>query len=203
MKKISERLTIPELIIYVAKFMFERELTDIAGGNISAVDGDTVYMTPTLAGNQWHWDIGADDVVVGSLSNIDEMKKDPRFSREGLSHLAIYKAYPFVGAVIHAHPKYILPFTANNTPIPPVLNSSKNFGTLQYHAEAPAYSQEQADLIVDMLKENQEQMKTKAAAVLMPRHGVILGSPDLITALDCLQRMNTNAFSVLAQKWIS
>ena len=202
MKKISERLTIPELIIYVAKFMFERELTDIAGGNISAVDGDTVYMTPTLAGNQWHWDFGADDVVVGSLSNIDEMKKDPRFSREGLSHLAIYKAYPFVGAVIHAHPKYMLPFTANNTPIPPVLNSSMSFGTLEYHAEAPAYSQEQADLIVGMLKGKEENMKSKAAGVLMPRHGVILASPDLITALDCLQRMNTNAFSVMAQKWI-
>jgi L-fuculose-phosphate aldolase len=202
MKKISERLTIPELIIYVAKFMFERELTDIAGGNISAVDGDKVYMTPTLAGNQWHWDIDASDVVVGSLSNVDDMKKNPRFSREGLSHLAIYKAYPFVGAVIHAHPKYILPFTANSTPIPPVLNSSKSFGTLEYHAEAPAYSQEQADLIVGMLKGKEENMKSKAAGVLMPRHGVILASPDLITALDCLQRMNTNAFSVMAQKWI-
>ncbi len=202
MKPISERLTIPELIIYVAKFLFDRDLTDIAGGNISARDGDTIYMTPTLAGNQWHWDFDTDDVVVGSLSKIDEMKKHPRFSREGLSHLAIYQAYPFVGAVIHAHPKYILPFTAQSKPIPPVLNSSKGFGTLQYHNEAPAYSQEQADSIVGVLKGQEDRMKTKAAAVLMPRHGVILASPDLITCLDCLQRMNTNAFAVMAQKWI-
>ena len=83
-----------------------------------------------------------------------------------------------------------------------MLNSSKSFGTLEYHGEAPAYSQEQADLIVGMLKGKEENMKTKAAGVLMPRHGVILASPDLITALDCLQRMNTNAFSVMAQKWI-
>ncbi len=202
MKPIIERMTIPELIIYVAKFMFERELTDIAGGNITVKDGDTIYMTPTLAGNAYHWDFGVEDVVVGTLSKAEEMKKHPRFSREGLSHLAIYQAYPFVGAVIHAHPKYILPFTAISKPIPPILNSSKSFGTLQYHPEAPAYSQEQADFIVELLKGKEDQMKKKAAAVLMPRHGVILASPDLITALDCLQRMNTNAFAVMAQKWI-
>ncbi len=202
MKPLNERMTIPELIIYVAKFMFDRELTDIVGGNITVKDGDTIYMTPTLAGFAYHWNLGVEDVVVGSLSKAEEMKKHPRFSREGLSHLAIYQAYPFVGAVIHAHPKYVLPFTACSKPIPPILNSSKPFGTLQYHPEAPAYSQEQAESIVELLKGKEEQMKKKAAAVLMPRHGVILASPDLITAVDCLQRMNTNAFAVMAQKWI-
>jgi L-fuculose-phosphate aldolase len=159
-------------------------------------------MTPTLAGNQFHWDVGMEDIVVGSFSKLEEMKKHPRFSREGLSHLAIYQAFPFVNAVIHAHPKYILPFTVESTPIPPLLNSSKSFGTLQYHPEAPAYSQDQADKIVNVLKGQEEQMKKKAAAVLMPRHGIILASGDLITGLDCLQRMNTNAFAVMAQKWI-
>ena len=35
MKSIAERMTIPQLIVYVSKFMFENDLTDIAGGNIS------------------------------------------------------------------------------------------------------------------------------------------------------------------------
>lgn len=202
MKPINERMTIPEMIIYTAKFMFERELTDIAGGNISVRNGDTVYMTPTLAGNMWHWDIGADDVVVGSMSKLDELKKHPRFTREGLSHLSILEAFPFVGAVIHAHPKYILPFVAHSKPLPAILNASMKFGDLKYHKEAPAYSQEQADYIVDALKGQEERMKSKVAAVLMPRHGIIVAGGDIITALDCLQRINTNAFSVLAQKWI-
>jgi L-fuculose-phosphate aldolase len=76
------------------------------------------------------------------------------------------------------------------------------FGDLKYHKEAPAYSQEQADYIVDALKGQEERMKSKVAAVLMPRHGIIVAGGDIITALDCLQRINTNAFSVLAQKWI-
>ena len=202
MKAISERLTIPELIIYTAKFMFERDITDIAGGNISVRDGDTVYMTPTLAGNKFHWNIDTDDVVVGSMSKIDDLYKHPRFTREGFSHLSIYQAFPYVNAVIHAHPKYILPFVAKSKTIPWILNASKSFGDLQYHVEADQYSQDQANKIVEVLKGQEERMKKKAAGVLMPRHGVIVASCDLMTALDCVQRMNTNAYAVLAQKWL-
>lgn len=203
MKPIIERMSLPELIIYVSKFMFERDLIDLAGGNTSAKDGDIIYMTPTLAGNAFHWDLGVEDLVTGSLAKVDELICHPKFSREGLTHLAIYKTYPFVNAIIHAHPFYILPFTAASKPIPPVLNASKVFGTLQYHGEAPAYSQKQADLIVEMLDDKQEVMQKKAAAVLMPRHGIIVAGCDLITVLDCLQRMHTNAFAVLAQKWLA
>jgi len=203
MEKISERMTIQEQIIYTAAFMFEREITDISGGNVSVRDGDTVYMTPTLAGNQYHWHIDAVDIVIGNLSKLEELKSHPRFTREGLSHLAIYKAFPFVNAVIHAHPKYVLPFTAFSKPIPAILNSAKRFGDMQYHAEAPSYSQEQADGIVKVLIGQEDLMKEKAAGVLMPRHGLIAAGGDLMTVLDCVQRMNTNAFSVLAQQWIA
>jgi len=202
MKPIKERLSIPELIIYVAKYIFEREITDIAGGNISVKENDTIYMTPTLAGNQFHWDIGTEDIVMGSIKEIELLKKHPRFTREGFSHLAIYQAFPFVGAVVHAHPKYINPFVAQSKPIPPLLNSSKHFGTLRYHEEAESYSQDQAEKIVKILTDQVDRMKVKAAGVLMPRHGVIVASGDLMTALDCVERMNNNAFTVLAQKWI-
>lgn len=202
MKPIKERLSIPELIIYVAKYIFEREITDIAGGNISVKENGTIYMTPTLAGNQFHWNIGTEDIVVGSMNEIELLKKHPGFTREGFSHLAIYQAFPFIGAVVHAHPKYINPFVAQSKPIPPLLNSSKHFGTLQYHEEAEPYSQDQAEKIVKVLTDQVDRMKVKAAGVLMPRHGVIVASGDLMTALDCVERMNNNAFTVLAQDWI-
>jgi len=159
-------------------------------------------MTPTLAGNQYHWDIDPVDIVTGRLSEVEALKVHPRFTREGLSHLSIYQAFPFVNAVIHAHPKYILPFTAQPTPIPAILNAAKRFGDLKYHKEAPSYSQEQADGIVEVLSGQEERMEIKAAGVLMPRHGVIAAGGDLLTVLDCVQRMNRNAYAVLAQKWI-
>ena len=203
MEKISTRMTIPEQIVYTGKFMFERDLTDIAGGNISVHDGDKIYMTPTLAGNQYHWNIGVEDIVVGEISKLDELRKHPKFTREGLTHLAIYKEFPFVGAVIHAHPIHILPFTAHSKPIPAILNAAIRFGDLKYHKAAPAYSQEQADNVVTILSDQQELMKEKAAGVLMPGHGIIVAGKDLMTVLDILQRMDTNAYAVLAQNWIS
>lgn len=203
MKSIPERLTGAEMVVYAAKFMFDRFLTDAAGGNISLREGDTVYFSPTLAGTNYHWDIGAEDVVSGSVNDLDALLVHPRFTREGLSHVAIYKAFPYVQSILHAHPKYLMPFIANSTPIPPVLTASHYFGTLQYHKEASPYSQEQADDIVRIMKTQEDIIKRKAAAVLMPKHGVILASAsDMMVSLDCLERINNNAFAVLASKLI-
>lgn len=202
MKSMPERMTPEELIVYAAKFLYEKDLTDVAGGNISLREGDSLYMSPTLAGNLYHWNIAPEDIVIGTIDKIQKLKKHPRFTREGLSHLAIYQEFPFVGGIIHAHPKYINVFIAQSKPIPPLLNSSKHFGTLQYHEEAESYSQDQAEKIIAVLKGQEERMKKKAAGVLMPRHGIIVASRDLITAMDCVERMNMNAFTVLGQKWI-
>jgi len=202
MKSIPERLSPEELIVYTAKFLYERNLTDVAGGNISLRVEDRLYLSPTLAGNLYHWEIGPEDIVVGTVEKMEEIKQHPKFTREGLSHLAIYKAFPFVGGIIHAHPKYVNPFVAFSKPIPALLNSSKHFGVLQYHEEAESYSQDQADKIVKVMRGQEERMKKKAAIVLMPRHGLIAASKDIITAMDCVERVNTNAFTVLAQKWI-
>jgi len=203
MKPIYERLTGAEMVVYAAKFMFERFLTDAAGGNISLKKGNTIYISPTLAGTNYHWEIGTEDVVSGSVDDLDSLLEHPRFTREGLSHIAIYKAFPYVQSIVHAHPKYINPFVAVSKPIPALMNSAKYFGSMQYHKESAPFSQEQADSIVEILRTQEDVMKRKAAAVLMPRHGIILASQNnMMVTLDCLERINNNAFAVLAQKLI-
>ena len=202
MESLRERLTIPELLAYAGKYLFDKGITDAAGGNISMRAGDTIYMTPTFAGTQYHWTIGAEDITIGSMNDLEGLKNHPRFTREGFSHLEIYQAFPYVGAVIHAHPKYINPFIVRSKPIPAMLRSSRQFGTLQYHEEAEAYSQDQAEKIVKVLKTQEDRMKKKAAGVLMPRHGIIIASKDIMTALDSIERMNNNAFAVLMQKML-
>ncbi len=200
MKSLSERLTPAELVAYAAKYFFERGLTDAAGGNISIKVGDEIYMSPTLAGTEYHWHIDAEDIVIGSAKNFDALKNHPRFSREGFSHLSIYKAFPYVGAIVHAHPKFVNPFVAQSKPIPPLMRASDKLGVLEYHEPAEPYSQDQADKIVKVLKQNEERIKKKAGVVLMPRHGVIIASLSLMTALDVLERLNNNALAILAQK---
>jgi len=200
MKSLSERLSPPELIAYAAKYFFTKGLTDAAGGNISIKVGEEIFMTPTLAGTEYHWNIGPEDVVIGSSNKIQALKNHPHFSREGLSHLSIYKALPKVNAIIHAHPIYVNAFVAQSKEIPPLLRASDKLGVLEYHEPAEPYSQDQADKIVKVLKANEELIEKKAGAVLMPRHGIIIASKNLMTALDVLERINTNAFTILAQK---
>lgn len=188
-----------ELVAYIAGLMFDRHLTDVAGGNVSARQGDTVYVTPRYAGQRWHWKLAAEDIVSGPLEG-DELVNDPSFSREGLSHLAIYRAFPEVTGVIHAHAPNVLPFCAMVRPIEPVLEGVKKYGVLPYHDPAPPYSQQQADSIVANLRGKEALMKSAAAAVLMPRHGIIIAGKDLFAAIDALERIDVNARCIIAAK---
>lgn len=193
--------TIPEQIAYIGQLMFERNLTDIAGGNISAREGDKIYITPRYAGSKWHWHLAAEEILSGPI-NTDELADHPSFSREGISHLGVYRAFPEAQAIIHAHPPYVLAFCVAEKPIHPVLNAVQKYGTLTYIDHTPPYSQEQADSIIANLRGKEELIQKAAAAVLMPQHGIFIAGKDLWAAIDALERINTNAMCVLAQKML-
>jgi len=194
--------TIPEQIVYIGQLMFERHLTDIAGGNISVRDDDKIYCTPRYAGHKMHWHLSPMDIVVGSLES-DELLENPLFSREGLSHLYIYRAFPEAKAIIHAHPPNILPFCVIEKPIEPVLLAVKKFGVIGFIETAPSYSQEQAEKIVASLLDKRELIQSSAAAILIPQHGIFVVSQDLWMAIDALERINTNAWCILTQRLIA
>jgi L-fuculose-phosphate aldolase len=190
--------SIAEQICYVGRVMFERKLTDIAGGNISIRDSDTIFCTPRYAGNKWNWQLNPENIVLGPVLT-DELLGTPSFTREGLSHLAIYRAFPFVRAIIHAHPRHVLPFVAFERPLYPVLKATRKFGMLKYISQAPNFSQEQADCIVENLRGQEELMQQSAAAVLMPQHGIILAGVKIMDVLDSLERIDTNAYCLITQ----
>lgn len=190
--------SITEQICYVGRMMFERNLTDIAGGNISIRDSDAIYCTPRYAGNKWHWQLSPENIVVGPVLS-DELVGNPSFTREGLSHLAIYRAFPFSRAIIHAHPRHVLPFVAFERPLLPVLKATRKFGALKYISQAPNYSQEQADSIVENLRGQEELMQKSAAALLMPQHGIILAGVRIMDVLDSLERIDTNAYCLITR----
>jgi len=194
--------SIAEQIVEIGRMLFERNLTDTGGGNITVREGDLMYCSPRYAGTVFHWDLKPEDIVVGSVLT-DELVEHPRFTREGLSHIAIYRHFPTVKAVIHAHPRNILPFCAMEKPIPPVLRTNEKYGTVGFIPHAPNYSQEQADYIVESFKGKEELMQRSAAAVLMPKHGIILAGAKLNEVFSALERIDVNAWCVIAGKLIS
>jgi L-fuculose-phosphate aldolase len=194
--------TIQEQIAYFGRLMFERRLTDIAGGNLSMRVDDTIYCSPRYAGQKWHWNFPPELVVTGSLET-DELLSSPSFTREGVSHLAVYRAIPQVKAIVHAHAPHILVFCAAMRPIEPILEGTKKFGVIEMIDPAPSYSKQQADGIIARLRGKEEQIEKAAAAVLIPKHGIFVASQSLYAAMDALERINTNAYCILAQKLLS
>ncbi|KPL74846.1 hypothetical protein ADN00_13490 [Ornatilinea apprima] len=192
---------IPEQIVAIARTMFERRLTDMAGGNLSARDGETVYITPRFSGSKRHWQLNPEDILSGPLQG-DELLNHPLFSREGKAHLAIYRNFPNCKAVIHAHAFHIQPFVVAEKPIPAVMEATEKFGTVNVVKYAPAHSADLAQYIVEGLRGQDERIQVQAAAVLMPRHGIMVAGKDLYAAVDALERIDTNCWCIMAQRLI-
>ena len=187
-----------EELIRVAALLFERKLTDMAGGNLSIRDGDTIYLSPRFAGSQLNWQLSPDDIICGSVSS-DELFQNPRFSREGKAHLGVYRRFPEVTGCVHAHPFHVLPFCVAERPIEPVLESTQKFGVIEVVKGAPAHSQELADQIVAAMERRQDSIRKQAGVVLLPRHGIFAAGKDILAAFDAVERIDWQAYCILAQ----
>jgi L-fuculose-phosphate aldolase len=186
-------------LAYVGRMLFERRLADMAGGNISARQGERIFISPRYSGSQRHWQLSPEDFVEGLIAT-DEVLSHPLFSREGRAHLAIYRNFPDVLGVIHAHPFHVMPFCAAGREIPPVLEQTYKFGVVRVVKGAAAHSPQLAENVVEGLRGQEEAIRKQAAAVLLPQHGIIVAGKDLLATLDALERIDWNAWCILAQR---
>lgn len=186
-----------EQIAYVGRMLFKRRLTDICGGNISLRVEDKIFITPKYSGARQHWDIDPASILVGDV-NSDTIVNHQDFSREGKAHLDIYRTFPEAAAILHAHPFHVLPFCASGKPIHPVLEGAEALGTINLIPYAPSHTQELADNLVKGLMEKRELIRSEAAAVLMPRHGLLVISNDLFKCLEAVEKIDWNAWCILA-----
>ncbi|MCB0150463.1 MAG: class II aldolase/adducin family protein, partial [Caldilineaceae bacterium] len=64
---------------------------------------------------------------------------------------------------------------------------------------APAHSADLARHVVDGLRGREASIRKQAAAVLLPKHGIIVAGLDLWAAIDALERIDWNAWCILSQ----
>jgi L-fuculose-phosphate aldolase len=188
-----------EQLAGIARRLFDRKLLDTAGGNLSARCGENIIISPRYSGSKKHWQLEPEDFIEGQIDN-DEILAHPRFSREGKAHLAIYRALPIVNGVIHAHPFHVMPFAALSRPIPPVLEGTQKFGTVPVAPYAPAHSADLASRAVEMIGEQVAAIQIQAAAVILPTHGILVAGKDIWAAADALERIDWNAWCLIAMK---
>ena len=105
-------------------------------------------------------------------------------------HLAVYRHFPEVQAVIHAHPFHVLPFVVAEKPIPAVLEATQKFESIELVPYAPAHSQDLADNVVTGLRVREASIRKQAGAVLLPRHGIVVAGKDVLNTVDALERLD-------------
>ncbi len=170
----------------------------MAGGNVSMREGNEIFISPAHSGSRMQWQLKEADIVQGNV-NDDAFLRNPQFSREGKAHVAIYRNFPEVKGVIHAHAFHVLPFCAAGRTIPPILEDTEKFGVIECVQEAHAHSQALADNIIAGLRGKEERIRVQAAAVLLPRHGLIVAGKTLFDALDAVERIDWNAYCLIVR----
>lgn len=146
-------------VLAAARDLLALGLTAGTAGNVSArlADG-TVCIT--TAGQK-------DDTVVLALSG-EVVAGERAPSTERALHLAVYRAYPEVRAVVHAHPVHATMFACARRPIPAAVDEF----ALYVGGDVP---------IADYAPSGSAALAANAAALLADRGAVLLASHGLVT----------------------
>jgi ribose 5-phosphate isomerase B len=189
-------------VAQTGKLVFERRLTDAAGGNISVRVGDAVCITPRYSGSRRHWQLQPNQVLVSDLSG-NKLDGDGEVSREAKVHFRIYQEFPDATCVLHSHARNVMAFVAAGKPIEPVLEATLKFGTIPVIRFAPAHSEKLAEEIVSLFRGKDEAIRKYAAAVIAPWHGLFVVGKDIDAAFDLTERIDTNAYCILMSRLLT
>lgn len=184
----------------IARFgalLFERRLTDVAGGNISARVGEFVCITPRYSGSKRQWQLRPEEVLVADME-MNVLDGEGEISRESRVHFKLHREFSEHGTgVVHAHARNILVFAAMNRPLPPVLEATQKFGTVPVVEYAPAHGDFLANNVAAGIRGNEARIRKQAAGVIAPWHGLFVIGKDLDAAFDAVERMDNNAYCIL------
>lgn len=187
----------------VVKSMYNRWLTNAAGGNLSRKVSDNHYiMTASGLSSKYLWDITPDKILVVD-SNLNIIEGVGKVTREINMHMEMYKNDEKVKAIIHAHPRDLMVYSCMGIDMPIVSEALEFLGDsvpcLPYRL---ATTKELAELVGIWTSEFSKEFAKKefeiediyAYAALLRRHGIIIGSDNLFSANEMLERLETNAY---------
>jgi len=189
------------LMVEIARLLYDRFLTNSAGGNMSCRVGDRIYVTPRALGSKHRWQLREDMVLVLD-ADLNPIAGDPRMvSRESKMHFACYRHFPEVNGVIHAHARYLSVFAAAGKPVTPTNEYTEKFGTVEVVEPLPSHSQALADAVVEKLAPRQAEMSAHGLGLVLAWHGAVTVGRDLADAYDTLERLEWSARTLLTSPW--
>jgi L-fuculose-phosphate aldolase len=165
-------------IVEVLVYLESKGLNYGRSGNISVrASGEHIVITPSgLVKSKLKPE---DLVIVDYNGEIVEGFNKP--SSELPLHLAIYRAYEYFNAIIHAHSIYTGILSVMREPLPPILEEMTIYlgGDIRVTDYAPFGTRELAENSVEALRNRK--------AVILANHGVVACGIDLEDALEVLE----------------
>tara|TARA_Y100000593_G_scaffold94858_1_gene196678 strand:+ start:7897 stop:8589 length:693 start_codon:yes stop_codon:yes gene_type:complete len=102
-------------VLFANRWIVEKGLTQLTWGNVSArnIEKEVIYIKPSGVNLDF---TTREDISEVTLSGVHCNGKKP--SVDVLTHLELYKGFPWVNSVVHTHSKYATLFAQANMDIP-------------------------------------------------------------------------------------
>lgn len=188
----SPETQLREDIARFAKSLFERGYTAGSSGNISALCGDDLLITPTNSCLGF-----LDPLRISKISREGRHLSGDKPSKEVFLHQAFYDTRPGTGAVVHLHSTYatLLSCLADTSPadaIPPLTPYViMRVGAVPLLPYVPPGDPAMGELI--------RQLNGQNAAALLANHGPVVAGKDLASAVYAAEELEETAkLAVLA-----
>jgi len=184
-------------MVATAKLMWDRRLTNAAGGNFAMqVEEDKMLISPSMMSENKHCNMEPEDFLLVDF-DLNILEGEGKLSRESLMHALILKNFKNIGATIHAHPFWCMPFVSQGKPIPNVTEATKGRGFVECIPWCKAYSDELSTSVYEYFVQRRELAEKKPLGMIMPLHGVCVTGPTIYMAYSMLERIECDAFCTL------
>ncbi len=190
-------------ICEIGKLIFDRELTDSSGGNISVRDENKIYINPRRTGQNRQWDLDEDGVIVTDLCKTPITGSIDEVTREAATHYYIYQNFPDIGAVIHGHPIFLMAFGAAHKSLPAVSEGTRAVlgeQPIECTPEVMPGSVEQAEEVVKIFKKRREVDPEAPLLCQLPFHGTFAAGANLNDAFMYTEVANNCAKILVYRK---
>ena len=180
--------------------MYDRWLTNAAGGNVTVrINDEHWIMTPTLMAQEKLCRLVPENILVVD-KDLNIVEGDGQLTRETNMHMAIYETDPRVKAVIHAHPKELMPFATMGIGMPIINENLRKMGDLPCLPYAPATTVVLAERVREFVDELVSKGANLPYGALLQEHGIILAETSLEKCYDVLERLEANAYTYIQAK---
>ncbi len=180
-------------MVKVAKMMWDRRLTNAAGGNFAVkVAPDRMLITPSLMSDRRHCDLNVDDMLLVDF-DLNILEGIGKLSRESLMHKLILKNFDNIGCTIHAHPMYCMVYVVQSKPIPNISEATMGRGEVGCIPYTKAYTPELSENVYKYFEEHRPIAAKKPIGCILPLHGVVVSGNDIFSAYSMLERIECDA----------